>query len=109
MANLLDASHGGTAHETPVVWNHVGKCYGDIYPEVGVTGTPVIDSITRVVYLVSASESSPTSSGLCSSSAATFYHRLHALDPVTGSERFNAPVTIGATVPGTGEGLLAAW
>ena len=107
-ANLLDGSHGGTAHETPVVWNDVGKCYGDIYPEIGVTGTPVIDSITGVVYLVSASESNPTNSGLCSGSSATFYHRLHALDPVTGSERFNAPVTIGATVLGTGEGSSGA-
>src|SRR5580700_2133722 len=45
--NLLDPLHGGTAGEMPVVWNDVGNiqahCYGDVYPEVGVTGTPVID------------------------------------------------------------------
>jgi len=103
-ANLLDASHGAMAEETPVVWNDVGNCFGDIYPEIGVTGTPVIDSTTKVIYLVSASESNPTSSGHCSSSSATFYHRLHALDPVTGNEKLNAPVTIAASVPGTGDG-----
>lgn len=36
--NLLDTLHGGTSGEGPVTWNDVGECYGDIYPEVGVTG-----------------------------------------------------------------------
>ncbi|HYM74653.1 MAG TPA: hypothetical protein VE377_01640 [Candidatus Dormibacteraeota bacterium] len=103
-ANLLDTLHGGTANETPVKWNDVGNCFGDVYPEVGVTGTPVIDPITSTVYLVSASESNPTSSGSCAGSTATFYHRLHALDLTTGSEKFNAPVTVAASVPGTGDG-----
>src|SRR5690348_10106593 len=35
--NLLDRPHGGTANETPVGWSDVGNCFGDIYPEVGVT------------------------------------------------------------------------
>ncbi len=102
--NLLDTSHGGTANETPVTWNDVGACYGDIYPEVGVTGTPVIDATTKTIYLVSASEANPASSGHCAGSSATFYHRLHALDLARGSEKFNAPVTIAASVPGTGDG-----
>ena len=103
-AHLLDTLHGGTSNEKPVAWNDVGQCFGDIYPEVGVTGTPVIDSVTKTIYLVSASEKNPTSSGHCSGSSATFYHRLHALDLATGSEKFNAPVTIAASVPGTGDG-----
>jgi hypothetical protein len=102
--NLLDTLHGGTSMEKPVTWNDVGNCFGDIYPEVGVTGTPVIDSNTKTIYLVSASEKNPTSSGNCWGSSATFYHRLHALDLATGSEKFNAPVTIAASVPGTGDG-----
>jgi len=48
-ANLLDTSHGGTSGETPVVWNDVGYCYGDVYPEVGVTSTPVIDAATNTI------------------------------------------------------------
>jgi hypothetical protein len=102
--HLLDALHGGTGNETPVVWNDVGYCYGDVYPEVGVTSTPVIVSTTNTMYLVSASESGPTNSGNCSGTSARFYHRLHALDLATGSEKFNAPVTIAASLPGTGDG-----
>ena len=102
--NLLDTLHGGTSNENPVTWNDVGYCYGDIYPEVGVTGTPVIDASTQTMYLVSASEKNPITSGNCSSSSATFFHRLHALDLATGNEKFNAPVTIAASVPGTGDG-----
>ena len=105
-ADLLDTLHGGTSGEAPVTWNDVGNCYGDIYPEVGVTGTPVIDAGTKTIYLVSASESNPTNSGNCSGSSGNFYHRLHALDLATGSEKFNAPVTIAASVPGTGDGSV---
>jgi len=102
--NLLDTLHGGTSGEAPVTWNDVGHCYGDIYPEVGVTGTPVIDSSTKTIYLVSASEANVTNPGNCSGTSGNFYHRLHALDLGTGSEKFNAPVTIAASVPGNGDG-----
>jgi len=106
--NLLDTLHGGTAGETPVVWNDVGNllanCFGDIYPEVGVTGTPVIDPATGTIYLVNASEIPGAGSGNCSLPPLTFFHRLHALDITSGSEKFNAPVTIAAQVAGTGEG-----
>jgi hypothetical protein len=102
--NLLDTLHGGTAGERSVVWNDVGFCYGDVYPEIGVTGTPVIDPATNTMYLVSASEIVGSSSGNCAASSGTFYHRLHALDLATGSEKFNAPATITAAVPGTGDG-----
>jgi hypothetical protein len=103
-ASLLDTLHGGTPNETPVVWDDVGYCYGDVYPEIGVTSTPVIDPNTSTIYLVSASEKDPVKSGNCVLTVATFYHRLHALDLATGSEKFNAPATIGAAVPGTGDG-----
>lgn len=104
--NLLDTLHGGTSGETPVSWNDVGYCYGDIYPEVGVTGTPVVDASTKTIYLVSASESDPTNPGNCVGTSGNFFHRLHALDLGTGSEKFNAPVTIAASVPGTGDGSV---
>src|SRR5215469_13445466 len=78
--------------EKPVKWNDVGQCFGDIYPEVGVTGTPIIDSTTNTIYLVSASESKAMNSGMCNRASGNFYHRLHALDVFTGSEKYNAPV-----------------
>jgi IPT/TIG domain len=95
--NLLDSLHGGTAGETPVYWNDVGcQCsVGDIYPEVGVTGTPVIDPTTNTMYLVSTSQNS---------GQGTFYQRLHALDLATGNEKFSAPVDIAASVSGAGDG-----
>jgi hypothetical protein len=106
-ANLLDpVLHGGTNGETPITWNDVGNCYGDIYPEVGVTGTPVIDPTTNTIYVVSASMISTGGSGNCSGSQGTFYQRLHALDLQTGNEQpqLNSPVTIAASVPGIGDG-----
>jgi hypothetical protein len=102
--SLIDSLHGATPNETPVTWNDVGNCFGDIYPEVGVTGTPVINPNTATLYVVSASEANPTREGNCAGSSAAFYHRLHALALTTGSEKFSAPVTIGASVPGTGDG-----
>ena len=105
-ANLLDTLHGGSAGEGPVTWNDVGYCYGDIYPEIGVTGTPVIDATTNTIYVVSASESNAQNSGTCIGASGNFYHRLHALDVASGSEKYNAPVTIAASVPGTGDGSV---
>ena len=98
--NLLDASHGGSAGEGPVPFMlngsyPVGQGFGDIQPEIGVTGTPVIDPASNTIYVVSKSEYTATS---------TFYQRLHALDLLTGSEKFNAPILIAASVPGIGDG-----
>ena len=37
-------------------------------------------------------------------SGPSFYQRLHAIDLLTGNEKFSGPVTIAATYPGTGDG-----
>jgi len=65
-----------------------------IAPFEGVTSTPVIDASTGTLYVVSAQTSAAT--------GGTF--RLHALDITTGAEKFGGPVTITASVPGTGTG-----
>jgi legume-like lectin family protein/chitobiase/beta-hexosaminidase-like protein len=65
----------------------------DINPEVGVTGTPVIDPTTNTLYVVAKSMESTN-----------FVQRLHALDITTGAEKFGGPVVIQASVPGTGSG-----
>jgi len=101
--NLLDVMHGGTGNETSIIWNDVGNCFGDVYPEVGVTGTPVIDPATNTIYVVSSSEVG-TAGGNCSYTRGTFYRRLHALDLATGSEKFNGPAVIAASLPGVGDG-----
>src|ERR1019366_1324215 len=98
-ANLIDSAHGANSGETAVPSSGsgalVGSGSGDIAPEVGVTGTPVIDPTTNTLYVVSKS---------AIISGPSFYQRLHAIDLFTGNEKFSGPVTIAATYPGTGDG-----
>ena len=93
--NLLDAAHGGTTGEVPVEGSYVGNGFNDIWPEIGVTGTPVIDLKTSTLYVVSKS---------MVTSGPSFYQRLHAIDLTTGNEKFSAPATIAGTYPGSGDG-----
>src|SRR5271167_56768 len=65
----------------------------EIVPEVGVTGTPVIDPSTNTLYVDAKSSENGNA-----------VHRLHALDITTGAEKFGGPVLVQATVPGTGVG-----
>jgi hypothetical protein len=94
--NLLDAAHGGTSGETPVPTGDVGSGFQDILPEIGVTGTPVIDPASGTLYLVSKSEGP----------AGSFHQRLHAIDLITGDEKFAGPINIAASVVGTGDGSV---
>src|SRR3989449_10826628 len=64
----------------------------NIVPEVGITGTPVIDSLTGTLYVVAATKESTT-----------YVQRLHALAITTGLETMGGPVVIQASVPGTGQ------
>jgi hypothetical protein len=97
--SLIDISHGGTGNETTVPagpsGNLVGKGYGDLTPEAGVTGTPVIDPATGTLYVASKS---------MNSAGTQFYQRLHAIDISTGAEKPGSPVTIAASFPGTAAG-----
>jgi len=97
--SLIDSAHGGTANESPVPSGGsgalVGNGAGDLTPEVGITGTPVIDSASAILYVVSKS---------MSPGGATFYQRLHAIDLTSGAEKPGSPVTVTATYPGTGDG-----
>jgi hypothetical protein len=45
-----------------------------------------------------------TKSVIPNSSPLAFFQRLHALDLLTGNEKFGGPLNISATVPGTGDG-----
>ncbi len=91
-ASLVDAGHGAGAGETPMPNGNVMT--NDIVPQVGVTGTPVIDPTTNTMYVVAKSSISNT----------TFIQRLHALDITTGKEKLGGPVLLTAQVPGTGLG-----
>jgi hypothetical protein len=98
--SLIDNTHGGSASETSVPSGPgglVGDVDGGIAPEVGVTGTPVIDPSTNTLYVVSKS---------VNQSGPTFYQRFHAIDITTGKEKFGGPtnITSSITFPGTGDG-----
>ncbi len=82
----------------PVFHTEVGQACGnyvDFSGNIGIVGTPVIDKSTNTMYLVAR-----TVEGV----SKTFVQKLHALDITTGAEKFGGPVTITASVPGTGAG-----
>ncbi len=94
-ANLLDTAHGGTSGEAPVPAGTSGALVGqsppagDIEPTVGVIGTPVIDSSTNTLYVVSKSYVT---------TGPTFFQRLHAIDITTGNEKFSGPANITSSI-----------
>jgi outer membrane protein assembly factor BamB len=67
----------------------------DLKPEIGITGTPVIDSQSGTLYVV-----------VRTKERGRFVQRLHALDITTGSEKFGGPRVIAAKVKGTGGGSV---
>lgn len=99
--SLIDAAHGGGSTETSVPslpTCHYPNCYigvglADIQPEVGITGTPVIDPAAGTLYVVSKS----VVAGGNPPSTASFYERLHAIDLGSGAEKPNSPVPLAAT------------
>ena len=74
----------------------LARC-SDLVPEVGITGTPVIDPTSGTLYVVAKSKVN-----------GNFYQYLHALDVTTLQEKLNGPVSIQATVAGSGYDSAAA-
>ena len=67
-----------------------------IYPEIGITATPVIDRSSGphgTVYVVAVTKDA----------SGNYHQRLHALDLTTGAEEFGGPMEIQAQYPGTGD------
>ena len=64
----------------------------DLTPVIGITGTPVIDTSTNTMYVVSYDDE-----------GGNLVYRLHALNILTGQDE-SPPVVIQASGPGTGAG-----
>ncbi len=68
-------------------------------PQLGVLGTPVIDTATNTLYAVSASPYGVSSSA---PNGTGYLHYFHAIDITTGKEKSGSPVLIQASVAGNG-------
>jgi hypothetical protein len=62
----------------------------NIFGNVGIESTPVIDRPAGMMYLVARTKEN-----------GSYFQRLHALDIATGRERTGSPTTIAASVPGS--------
>lgn len=88
--SFIDPVHGITT-----VASRADAHCTDLAPEIGITGTPVIDTQTGTMYVVVRTKEN-----------GQFFQRLHALDVTTGAEKFGGPTVIGAKVQGTGDGSV---
>src|SRR5579862_6545904 len=90
-ASMVDVPHGAGAGETALNSATTTGC--DDMPQVGITSTPVIDPTSKTIYVEAKS-----------TNGTNYFHRLHALDLLTGNEKSPGPVVIAGTVSGTGDG-----
>ena len=77
----------------PVPSTDVATDCADITPQVGITSTPVIDTSSSTIYVVAKTKNTSDNS---------YHFKIHALDLITGTEKFGGPTEIAAQVPGTG-------
>jgi hypothetical protein len=76
----------------PVPCKDTAVCH--VYPIIGITGTPVIDSSSKTLYVIARTKE-------IQGQTVIYIHRLHALDITSGAEKFGGPVEISASVNGT--------
>jgi hypothetical protein len=70
--------------------------YTDLIPEVGITGTPVIDAVSGTLYV------DVLTREVVLGVSTNYYHRIHALNITNGMEQSFSPVIVSNSVPGTG-------
>jgi len=89
---LLWSTNLGIAAVTPN--NDFGNRYGpyhDLVPEMGITGTPVIDPVSGTLYC-----------DIFTHEGTNYFHRIHALNITNGTEQPYSPVVVNPSVHGKG-------
>ena len=90
----FDADQYGTGsplwHSSLLKVGETPQTGASITPAQGVTSTPAIDLSSNTLYVVSSQQAGSSA-----------FFRLHALDLITGAEKFGGPVVVTASVPGT--------
>jgi hypothetical protein len=87
------AAYNKAMGDTPIPSGDVNTT--DIDPQIGITGTPVIDKSTNTLYVVASVKRGDGDS-------AAYAQRLWAFDLKTGAKKFGGQTIIRATVPGDG-------
>ena len=80
---------------TPVPGEDISLAYSDLVPEIGITGTPVIDINSQTIYVVAKSKDLNDNS---------YHQKLYALDLATGKQKFGGSIEITAIARGVGDG-----
>jgi hypothetical protein len=96
-ASFIDPANGITPLQSAVDLQ-ASSSPGFYGPEVGISGTPVIDPTTGTIYVTAKTRE-------IAGGVTNFVYRLHALDVTTGAEKFGGPVIIEGSVPGVGDGF----
>ncbi|MBY0427380.1 MAG: hypothetical protein K2Q22_17220, partial [Cytophagales bacterium] len=97
---LWSKNYTPTGQRPPKNTDMTGACggnYKDFSGNIGIVGTPVIDSVTKTMYFVSR----------YTNGSGTYAHQFHAIDIVNGGvERAGSPVQITCSIAGTGDGSV---
>jgi hypothetical protein len=80
-------TNGSTVLSVPTA-DLYGSSSGDIKPEVGISGTPVISPSLAAIYVVAMTKE------IGAGNSVSYHQRLHALSLATGSEQAGSPVDI---------------
>ena len=98
--NLTFNPGNTNSYRPPRNYDMVGACGGnylDFIGNMGIVGTPAIDTLTKTIYVVARS--------VTINYPQVYLQYLHVLDLTTGADKI-PPIYITATVPGTGDGSV---
>lgn len=97
---LIWKNNVGTSSPSPITEYgaryHPGIGNLDVVPEEGMTGTPVIDPVSGTMYVDAFTRE------VVAGVSTNYFHRIHALNILSGNEQPYSPVVVSASVPGTG-------